>query len=486
MFKKVCFIFGCLLVVSCGSTRIVDEGGADSFNTDIEEIGISDNSSFRVGMLLPLTGNDAKYGAGLKNASMLALQNINNPKLVLQYYDTQSSQAGARVAVENAINQRANLIIGPLKSSEVHAISGETIYNGVPVIAFSTAQEVLQPTVYTLGLLIEEQVDRVMSYAAQKGRERFALLLPDNATGGAVAKAAVKSAAKNGVKVTAIGFYELGTSNFSQIAKDMTNYEKRHARVVNIKNKLQAKADAGDMQAQKALKKLATREGLGDVGFDALLVPESGAKLTAALSMFAYYDASFPTVWFLGTSVWSTSRLNNEAIIAKSVYPSVSKESTQGFAGQYYMVFGEKPSSLYTLAYDAVSIADKLSKANGENLNEDIVQTEGFDGVGGKVRFFNDGANQHSLDVVEIMPSGNVVVDSGSKYFETVVEPLPAVEIDASYKMPKIYGKDPTAAQILIYGQPLGLENQVYDEVDSVKDSEAAQQQLKAMGIYIN
>ena len=474
------------MAVSCSSTRVVDEGGADSFNTDIEEIGISDNSSFRVGMLLPLSGGDAKYGAGLKNASMIALQNLNNPNLVLQYYDTQSSPAGARVAVENAINQRANLIIGPLKSSEVHAISSETIYNGVPVIAFSTAQEVLQPTVYTLGLLIDEQVDRVMSYAAQKGRERFALLLPDNATGGAVAKAAVKSAAKNGVKVTAIGFYEPGTSNFSQIAKDMTNYEKRHARVVNIKNRLQAKADAGDMQAQKALKKLATREGLGDVGFDALLVPESGAKLTAALSMFAYYDASFPTVWFLGTSMWGASRLNNEAIIAKSIYPIVSKESSQNFAGQYYMVFGEKPSSLYTLAHDAVVIADGLSKSDSENINENIADITGFEGVGGKVRFFADGANQHSLDIVEVMPSGNVVVDSGSKYFETVSEPLAAVEIDAFYKMPKIYGKDPTAAQILIYGQPLGLENQMVDSVDSQRDSEAVAEQLRAMGIYIN
>ena len=60
------------------------------------------------------------------------------------------------------------------------------------------------------------------------------------------------------------------------------------------------------------------------------------------------------------------------------------------------------------------------------------------------------------------------------------------MEIDAFYKMPKIYGKDPTAAQILIYGQPLGLENQMVDSVDSQRDSEAVAEQLRAMGIYIN
>ena len=172
--KKICFVLGCVILASCSSNSIKDEGWSNSFSSDVEEISISTDDSFRVGMLLPLSGADAKYGTGLKYASMLALQDINNPNLVLQYYDTQSSISGARVAIENAINQQSDLIIGPLKSTEVQAISNETIYQGVPVIAFSTSQEVLQPTVYTLGLMLEEQVDRIMTYASNNGRKRFA------------------------------------------------------------------------------------------------------------------------------------------------------------------------------------------------------------------------------------------------------------------------------------------------------------------------
>lgn len=486
MLKKVCFAIICLVLASCRSTGIQDEGGAESYTTDVSEISISSAGSFRIGMLLPLSGADAKYGQGLKNASMIALNDINNPNLVLQYYDTQSTPAGARIAIENAINQRSNLIIGPLKSAEVQAISNETIYQGVPVIAFSTAQEILQPTVYTLGLLIDEQVDRIMTYAAAKGRQRFALLLPDNATGGAVARAAVKSAQKNGVQVTAIGFYAPGTSDFSSIAKQMTNYNKRHARVAQIKSRLQTAANNGDAQAQRALKKLETREGLGDVGFDALIIPENGAKLTAAISMFAYYDAAYPQVQFLGTSIWEGSRLNNEAAIAKSLYPAIAKPQNNNFANQYYMVFAEQPSSLYTLAYDAVSIANQLSYLPATSLNENITADSGFQGINGKVRFFKDGSNQHSLDIVEVLPSGNLIVDNGSRYFETAVSPLPIVEIDSSYRSPQIFGKDASLAQIVIYGQVLPLENQAIATADSSEDKAAADQQLKAMGIYIN
>ena len=217
--KKICFTLISLVLASCSSTSVKEDEWSKSFVSDVEEINISGNDSFRVGMLLPLSGSDAKYGIGLKYASMLALQDINNPNLVLQYYDTQSSISGARVAIENAINQQSDLIIGPLKSTEVQAISNETIYQGIPVIAFSTAQEVLQPTIYTLGLMLEEQVDRIVTHAVKRGRKRLALLLPDNSTGGAVAKAAVKSAQKNNVEVKVIGFYPPGSSDFSDIVK---------------------------------------------------------------------------------------------------------------------------------------------------------------------------------------------------------------------------------------------------------------------------
>ncbi len=486
VFKKVYFAVVCLILASCSSNSIKDEGGAESYNTDIAEIGITSSKSFRVGMLLPLTGADSKYGIGLKNASMIALNDINNPNLVLQYYDTASTPAGARIAIENAVNQRSHLIIGPLKSTEVQAISNETIYQGVPVIAFSTAQEVLQPTVYTLGLLIDEQVERIMKYAAQKGRRRFALLLPDNGTGGAVARAAVKAAQQNNVELTTIGFYTPGTSDFSEIAKQMTNYEHRHAQVTKLKSQLQSVADTGDIHAHKALKKLETREGLGDIGFDALIIPESGAKLTAAISMFAYYDAAYPQVQFLGTSVWDASRLNNETTIAKSLYPAISKPATNNFANQYYTIFNDKPSSLYTLAYDAVSIANQLANLSGGNLNEEITATEGFNGINGHVRFFKNGTNQHALDIVEVLPGGNRIVDLGSRYFETPITPLPAVVIDEYYRAPQIFGKDISLAQVLIYGEVLAPENQAIASADSDKDRAAADSQLKAMGIYIN
>lgn len=417
MLKKISIICAIFMLVACSSTKpIKDEGGAESYTTDISEIGISNSRSFRVGMLLPLTGADSKYGQGMKNASLLALNDIKNPNLVIQYYDTASTPAGARVAIKNAADQRAQLILGPLKSTEVSAISNETIYRGIPVIAFSTSPDVLQPTIYTLGLLIDEQIDRIITYAVASGRRNFALLLPDNNTGISVARAAVKSANKNKVAIKLIGFYPQGLSDFSDLTKKIT--------------------DSG-------------------VSFDALLIPEGGVTLTAATAMFAYYDLAYPDVQFLGSSIWEAGISSRETSLQQSLYPSLTKANGSGFVAQYYSVFGEKPSSLYTLGYDAVILADKLSKSNDESLLASITSLGGFQGLNGKVRFFENGTNQHALDIVSVSAQGGKVVDSGEIYFETINEPLEQIDADTIYSTPKIIGKDSSLAQILIYGKAI-------------------------------
>ena len=43
------------------------------------------------GVLLPLSGEASRYGQGLKKAALMALEDMNNPNLILQFYDTQSS-----------------------------------------------------------------------------------------------------------------------------------------------------------------------------------------------------------------------------------------------------------------------------------------------------------------------------------------------------------------------------------------------------------
>lgn len=489
MLKKISFLLGFLVLSGCQSTNVSMEGGISDSNTEISEVNFGGDDKFRVGVLLPLSGTAAKQGQGLKNATMIALEDVRNPKLILQYYDTKGTPEGARVAVTNAINQNARLIIGPLKSSSVQAISEETRSHDIPVIAFSTMSNVLQPEVYTLGLMVEEQVDRIITYTAQNGRSRFALLVPDNNTGVAVARAAVKSAQKNGVSITRIGFYTPGTTDFSSITRKLSDYDARTSRLQRFKSSLRNKISQGDATAGKVLERLNKTDTLGEVDFDTVLIPESGASLKAAVSMFGYYDVYAPQVKFIGTSVWENTVLNKESTMRGSWFPALSRSHSDYFIEKYTSIFGERPSSLYSMGYDAVALASALSQKPSEDMNFSITDMDGYVGINGAFRLLANGQNQHSLDIVEIRPDGNFIIDEAPKQFSTAstnIENNGNIVLEPGYVAPKIFGKDTSTAQTLIYGYPLSLENQPLDYVPSDKEKEIVKQGLEKLNIVVS
>ena len=453
MFKKILSLFIVLSLCACASNRIISTGGQNEIYIETNEVNVSRRSDFRVGVLLPLSGEFAKQGNGLKNATMMALEDINDNGLVLQYYDTKGTPEGASVAVENALNQGSQLIIGPMLSSSVQAITPMTKAKGVPVIAFNSATDVLQDGIYTMGLLLDEQVERIIAYAVRQGKSRFALLLPDNNTGLAVARAGVRSAAKNNAAVTAIAFYKPGTTDFSDVLRQMTKYNERAAKLKNMKSQYASAAAAGNTDAIRVMKKLDKMDTYGGVDFDAVLIPDYGSTLKSAVAMFGYYDVFSPEVTFLGTSIWDNTNLTKETTMRGSWYPSLTRQNVSYFANKYNEVFGERPSALYAFGYDAVALASVISRNDTDNLNEKITNPEGYAGINGVFRFFANGKNQHSLDIKEVRPSGNYIVEAGPRkfinddYYEEHV-------VGTAYK-PAIYGKDQAQAEMLIFGDSL-------------------------------
>lgn len=447
MFKKLSALFLILSVCACGNiggqNQISMRGGVrDNLPPAAGTIyPFTEEDSFKAAMLLPLSGKSAAYGRGLKNAALMAVDDADNPHLSIRFYDTRSSRQGAEQAVRQALDDNPRLILGPLTSSEVSAISSRARSENVPVISFSTSPKVLEEGIYTLGLLGDEQIERVISYAAGKGRNRIAVLVPDTPAGINMAKAAYQSAPGFGAAVVKIGFYPPETLDFSEIVKSMTDYADRSAEIAQKKNRLKELAKKGDAAAARELKKLKTVYTTGEVDFDAVLIPETGSRLKSAASMFSYYDVAYPQVLFLGTSVWENTNLTKETTLYHGVYPVISRTHNNYFTGKYQDLFEEKPNQLYSFAYDAVALASALSKENPQNLSENITDSRGYTGINGTFRIFPDGTNRHSLDIVEVTAGGPKVVSPAAKSFDNAVT---AVSVsDTGYVgTPRIFGKD--------------------------------------------
>jgi ABC-type branched-subunit amino acid transport system substrate-binding protein len=121
----------------------------------------------KAGLILPLSapGNAGVAAISMRNAAELALAEFNAPDLQLLVKDDGGSAPGARQAAQQALEEGAEIILGPLFALSVTPVGQLARARGVPVIAFSTDANVAARGVYLLSFLPESDVDRIVSYA---------------------------------------------------------------------------------------------------------------------------------------------------------------------------------------------------------------------------------------------------------------------------------------------------------------------------------
>ena len=122
----------------------------------------------------------------MKNAAEMALAEFQNPNIQLLIKDDAGNPQGAQQATQQALDEGAEIILGPLFAVSVPAAAQLTRTRGVSMIAFSTDSSVAGRGVYLLSFLPESDVNRIIEYSASTGKRSFAALLPENAYGNVV------------------------------------------------------------------------------------------------------------------------------------------------------------------------------------------------------------------------------------------------------------------------------------------------------------
>jgi ABC-type branched-subunit amino acid transport system substrate-binding protein len=333
--------------------------------------------SVKVALILPLTGpgSGAVAARALRNAAELSLAEFQNPDLAILVKDDRGTPEGAQAAAQAAIQEGAELIIGPLFAGTVQAAGAVARQAGRPVLAFSTDASVAARGVYLLSFLPGSEVDRVVEHAAQAGRRSIAALIPETTYGSVVEAQLREAAAQRGVRVAAIERYPAG-------------------------------------QPQAAVERLRPIIAGGSPQADALLIPETGDGIAAVGQALQAAGFDPARVKPLGTGVWNEPRAFAVPALQGGWFAAPDTRGYNAFAGRYRARFGTDPTRIATLAYDAVSLAAALARTQGsQRFSEEVLTNpSGFAGADGVFRFRTDGTNDRSLAVQEIRSGAPVLV----------------------------------------------------------------------------
>ncbi|WP_316975942.1 penicillin-binding protein activator [Shumkonia mesophila] len=380
--------------------------------------GIPSAQAPRVALLLPLSGPQSGLGKSLLNAAQMAIFDFADENFELLVHDTRGTPEGAAQAAETAIGEGAALILGPLLSSSVKAVTPIARTARVPVVAFSSDRLVAGDGIFTMGFYPETEVRRVVEYARTKGLLRFAALVPDNEYGAAVVGALQRTADAGGGLVVRVQYYNPHAQDFAAVVRQLASFESRRQALAQQRAELEKR---NDEVAQRALQRLNSLQTIGDLPFDALLVADGGKRLQAIAAHLPFYDIDPARVRMLGTGQWDEPGVGAEPALVGGWFASPTPQARAEFEKQYDDVYGRKPPRLATLAYDATALAAILARSEGGARFdiEALTQPSGFFGRDGIFRLRRDGQAERGLAILQVGRQGFSVVDKAPESFAT-------------------------------------------------------------------
>ena len=163
------------LLSACAGQQGAGPGGGPAISSrrrQARKVRAIGTGQVKVGLILPLSapGNAGLVAQSMKNSAELAIAEFNSPNIQLLVKDDGGTSLGAQQAAQQALDEGAEIILGPLFAQSVQAVGGVARARNVPVIAFSTDTSVATRGVNLLSFLPESDVNRIVNFAFTNGK----------------------------------------------------------------------------------------------------------------------------------------------------------------------------------------------------------------------------------------------------------------------------------------------------------------------------
>lgn len=338
-----------------------------------------------VALLVPAgsgQAGDELLARSLQNAARLAVSDLgSSARIDLRVYPTSGQPAGAQAAALRAVEEGAQIILGPVFAQEANAVGVAVAPRGINVLSFSNNTDIAGGNVFVLGPTFANSAARLASHAVRQGRRNL-MIVHDRTTAGEVGRAAVQQGiARAGGTLAGVESYEFSQNGIAAAAPAIA----ARARASGADGVFLTADTAGALPliSQLLRDNRVTAQFIGLTRWD---IP------AATLALPSLQDG-----WFA---------LPDPALFAQ-------------YQTRYQTAFGEAPHPISGLAYDGIAAIGALVKAgnSGALTGAALTQNAGFVGVNGIFRLRSDGSNERGLAVAQVRNGQVVVIDPAPRSF---------------------------------------------------------------------
>ena len=352
----------------------------------------SSEEKIKIGLLVPLTGNDKEIGQQIVKSTRIALKDINSKKLEIYPKDTNSDPKKTIKAAISLKEIGVQIVIGPVFYKSLSYLDE---LQDMIFVSLTNKTLDLPNNIISGGINATSQLNAIKKFIESNELKKTIFLTPKLDYENEI-KNAIK---KSKIKIHKHYIYDTEPTKLTAQIEKITNYKIRKQ---NLLDEIKRVEDSDLIDKEKQLEKLKKRYTIGKVNFDSVIISDFDESLKSVITSLLYTDVSPKNKTIITFNQWFDESLIEEETIQPVHYPSINKKNLKDFEKKFYNEFNEYPNYLSLLSYDLIGLIYYLSlNSDFSNLNKLFKNKNSFKGKIGIFDIKNNEIN-HRLNLYQI------------------------------------------------------------------------------------
>ncbi len=316
-------------------------------NTSAEE-------KIKIGLLVPITGENSEIGKSIIKSVRLAVNKINNSSIEIFPKDTASNPEITLKNAKKLYESGIKIIIGPVFNENLIYLDELK-----DVTFLSLTNKVIKnpKNIISAGINSNSQLKTIVKFQKLNEINKTIFLIPKEN----YKEEIEKSIKQSKIKIKEVFYYDSDPTKLTNQIEKITKY---HIRKQNLEDEIERLKNSNEANKEKKIKKLERRHTLGKIGFDSVIIADFDESLKSITTSLLYTDVSPKKVYFVTLNQWFDESLLKETNLQPIFFPSINKENYNKFIETYYKTFEEYPNQLSFLSYDLIGLVYYLALQN--------------------------------------------------------------------------------------------------------------------------
>ena len=358
----------------------------------ISNSSISNEKKIRIGLLVPLTGDNAELGKQIVKATKLALEDIDTEQIEIYPKDTRSDPNKTLRSAIELQRDGINLVIGPIFHKNLIFLNE---ISNITFLSLTNKTLDLPNNVISGGVNSTSQLNTIKKFIELSKIEKPIFLIPNSDY-----DLEIKKGIKNSkIKIFKEYYYDIEPTKLTKQIEKITNYEIRKQ---NLLDEIKRVENSNNSNKEKEIENLKKKYTLGKVNFDSVIIADFDESLKSVVTSLQYTDVSPKNNYIITFNQWFDESLLKEKNLQPIYYPSINKQNLDEFTNKFLKKFNYKPNYLALLSYDLVGLIYYLSLKNETlEINKSFKTQNTFKGKMG-IFEIKDNKINHQLNFYEI------------------------------------------------------------------------------------